>query len=133
MSNYDKQKDESMKPITKRPWGEFEILDRFFSDEPGSKTEIVIKRISVNPGSKLSLQSHAQRSEQWNVVSGKGEFIIGDKKISVKVGDCAYVPQGEKHHMINSDNVKSLVVVEVDRGLFDEDDIVRYEDDYGRV
>lgn len=133
MSNHDKQKDESMKYITKKPWGEFEILGRFFLDEPENKNEIVIKRISVNPGGKLSLQSHAGRSEQWNVVSGKGEFIIGDGKISVKDGDCAYVPQGEKHRIINSDNVKLLVVVEVARGLFDEDDIVRYEDDYGRT
>lgn len=133
MSNCDKQKDESIKSITKRPWGEFEMLGRFFLDEPENKTEIVIKRISVNPGGKLSLQSHAERSEQWNVVSGKGEFIIGDKKNSVKIGDCAYVPQGEKHRMINNDNTKSLVVVEVGRGLFNEDDIVRYEDDYGRA
>lgn len=133
MNNYDKQIDELMKPITKRPWGEFEILGRFFLDEPESKTEIVIKRISVNPGGKLSLQSHARRSEQWNVVSGKGEFIIGDKIISMKAGDCAYVPQGEKHRIINSDNAKLLVVIEVARGIFDEDDIVRYEDDYGRA
>lgn len=133
MNNYDKQIDESMKPITKKPWGEFEILNRFFLDEPGNKTEIVIKRISVNPGGKLSLQSHAQRSEQWNVVSGKGEFVIGDKKVSVKVSDCAYVPQGEKHRIINSDNTESLVVVEVGRGLFNENDIARYEDDYGRA
>lgn len=133
MSNHDKQKDESMKYIMKKPWGEFEILGHFFLDEPENKTEIVIKRISVNPGGKLSLQSHAQRSEQWNVVSGKGEFVIGDKKISVKAGDCAYVLQGEKHRMINSDNTESLVVIEVGRGLFNEDDIVRYEDDYGRA
>lgn len=126
MSNYDK-------PITKKPWGEFEILARFFLDEPENKTEIVIKRIFINPGGKLSLQSHAGRSEQWNVVSGKGEFVIGDKIISVKDGDCAYVPQGEKHRMINSDNAKSLVVVEVARGIFNEDDIVRYEDDYRRA
>lgn len=126
MSNYDKS-------ITKKPWGEFEILARFFLDEPGSKNEIVIKRISVNPGSKLSLQSHTGRSEQWNVVSGKGELVIGDKIISVKESDCAYVPQSEKHRIINSDNAKSLVVVEVARGLFDEEDIIRYEDDYGRA
>jgi mannose-6-phosphate isomerase len=133
MSNYDKQKDESIKPITKKPWGEFEIIARFFLAEPGNKIEIVIKRISVSPGAKLSLQSHAGRSEQWNVVSGKGEFIIGDKTISVKDGDCAYVLQGEKHRMINSDSVKSFVVVEVAKGIFDEEDIVRYADDYGRV
>jgi mannose-6-phosphate isomerase-like protein (cupin superfamily) len=133
MSNHDNQKDEPIKSITKRPWGEFEILGRFFLDEPGSKNEIIIKRISVNPGGKLSLQSHTQRSEQWNVVSGEGEFIIGEKKISVKAGDCAYVPQGEKHRMINSDNAKLFMVVEVSRGLFNEDDVIRYEDDYGRA
>jgi len=132
MSDYDKQENESMNPITKKPWGEFEILVRFFLDEPRKKNEIVIKRISVNPGGKLSLQSHTQRSEQWNVISGKGEFIIGDKIISVKDGDCVYIPQGEKHRIIN-DNIKSFVIVEVARGIFDEDDVVRYEDDYGRI
>ena len=82
MSNYNKQKEESIKTITKRPWG---------------------------------------------------EFIIGDKIISVKDGDCAYVPQGEKHRVINSDNAKSFIFVEIARGIFNEDDIIRYEDDYGRV
>ena len=133
MSNLDKQKHELIEPITKRPWGEFEILDRFFLDEPENKNEIVIKEISINPGSELSLQSHTHRCEQWDVVSGKGEFIIGDKKIPVEVGDSADVIQGEKHRMINTDHAKPFVVIEVDRGLFDENDIVRYEDDYGRV
>lgn len=127
------KKGGSMKSITKRPWGEFEILDRFSLGKLENKTEIVIKKISVNGGSELSLQSHAKRCEQWNVICGKGEFIIGDKKTSVKVGDCAYVPQGKKHRMINGDKTKPLVVIEVDRGLFEERDIVRYRDDYGRV
>jgi len=122
-----------MKSITKRPWGEFEILDRFFLDGPENKTEIVIKKIHVNGGGELSLQSHTQRSEQWNVVSGKGEFIIGNKSVSVEAGDCAHIDQGQKHRMINSDNTKPLVVVEVDKGHFDENDIVRYKDDYGRA
>jgi mannose-6-phosphate isomerase-like protein (cupin superfamily) len=133
MNNYSKEENKPMKSITKRPWGEFEILGRFFLGKPENQTEIVIKKIFVNPGSKLSLQSHTQRSEQWNVVSGKGEFIINDKKISVKTGDCASVPQGKKHRITNSDNKKSLVVVEVGRGIFEEDDVIRYEDDYGRA
>lgn len=122
-----------MGTITKRPWGEFEVLSHFFLDELGSKTEIEIKRISVNCNSRLSLQSHSKRCEQWSVVSGKGEFVIGKKLFSVKIGDCAYVPKGEKHRMINKDKVAPLVVVEVGRGQFDENDVIRYEDDYGRV
>ena len=117
-----------MEPIVKRPWGEFEILGRFFLDE----NEVVIKKITVSPSSKLSLQSHAKRSEQWNVVSGEGTFVIGEKNLPVKAGDCASIALNEKHRLINESAEQPLVVVEVDSGTFDENDIVRYEDDYGR-
>ncbi len=133
MNNYDKQKDKLMRPIIKRPWGEFEEIGRFLLDEQGEKNDVVIKKIIINPKSRFSLQSHSHRSEQWNVLSGEGLIVLGENESRAKAGDYAFVPRGEKHRMSNTSAGDPLIFIEVSEGQFDEDDIIRYADDYGRI
>ncbi len=106
-----------------RPWGNFE---KFIENSPST-----VKIITVNKNKKLSLQSHNKRSEFWKVISGDGIFQIGDTHNNVSTGDEYQVLQGEKHRMEAGEN--GLVVLEIATGEFDENDIVRYEDDYGRL
>ena len=108
-----------------RPWGQYTILE----DAPTHK----VKRIVVNPHSKLSYQSHANRSEDWTIVSGEGIVLFNDAEYRVKVGHHFKIPVGSKHRMIN-DGDSELVFIEVQTGTyFGEDDIIRYSDDYNRV
>lgn len=109
---------------TERPWGFWEVL----YEGQGFK----VKRMVVKPGHRLSLQSHKQRSEHWVVVNGTATVTIGDKTFEVGTEDAVFVPVGEKHRVCNKDK-KDLEIVEVQNGPYlKEDDIVRYEDDYGR-
>ena len=95
---------------------------------PGYK----IKRIHVLPGSRLSYQTHAHRSEHWVIVFGVATCTIDDKTVVVGPGESVDVPRGAKHRLAN-DGAEELVVVEVQHGGYTgEDDIVRLEDDYGR-
>ena len=111
-------------PKDHRPWGWFESLilsDRF-----------QVKRICVNPGAALSLQSHKFRSEHWIVVEGKAKVTIDDQVELVEAGHSVYVPLGAIHRMENQ-GTKPMVLIEVQIGTyFGEDDIVRYEDFYAR-
>lgn len=107
-----------------RPWGRFEVLrdTEFFKS----------KVIAVWPGQRLSYQSHKHRMEHWIIVQGEGEFTLDDKKIPVKSGDHLFIPLGAKHRIANTGKEK-LEFVEVQLGTyFGEDDIIRYDDDYGR-
>jgi mannose-1-phosphate guanylyltransferase/mannose-1-phosphate guanylyltransferase/mannose-6-phosphate isomerase len=106
-----------------KPWGNF----RKFTDN----TPSTIKIITVNPNEEISLQSHAKRAEFWRVISGHGVFEINDKTYEVKIGDEYYVPIEVKHRI--KAGPSGLAVLEISLGNFDENDIVRYEDDYGRV
>ena len=111
-------------PIDHRPWGWFEslILSEYFQ----------VKRICVNPGASLSLQSHKFRSEHWIVVEGVAKVTIEDRVELVEAGQSVYVPQGAIHRMENP-GARSMVLVEVQIGsYFGEDDIIRYEDVYAR-
>ena len=111
-------------PIDHRPWGWFEslILSECFQ----------VKRICVNPGAALSLQSHKFRSEHWIVVEGIAKVTIDDRVELVEAGQSVYVPQGAIHRMENP-GARSMVLVEVQIGsYFGEDDIIRYEDAYAR-
>ena len=112
-------------PEDRRPWGQFKSLavgDRF-----------QVKRIVVNPRSKLSLQSHKKRSEHWIVVEGTAKVTIGSTVKLIGENESIYVPLGEKHRLENPDD-QPLVLIEVQTGsYFGEDDIVRYEDDYARL
>lgn len=111
-------------PKDHRPWGWFESLilsDRF-----------QVKRICVNPGAALSLQSHRYRSEHWIVVEGVAKVTIGDQVKLVEAGQSVYVPLGAIHRMENP-GANPMVLIEVQNGTyFGEDDIVRYEDAYAR-
>jgi mannose-1-phosphate guanylyltransferase len=107
-----------------RPWGAFTIL------EEGVRFKI--KRIEVKPGAKLSLQMHHHRSEHWIVVSGMAKVTNGQNELLVNTNESTYIPAGHKHRLENV-GVVDLVMIEVQSGEYlGEDDIVRFEDVYGR-
>ena len=105
-----------------RPWGSFERLTY--------NEQTTVKIITVKPGAQLSLQYHHHREEYWRVIDGEGEIVLGEKTISAKKGDSFHIPQGTKHRMQTKD--KEMVILEISYGEFDEEDIVRLEDKYGR-
>jgi mannose-6-phosphate isomerase-like protein (cupin superfamily) len=108
-----------------RPWGSFAVLQ--------SEPNFQIKKLVVNPGMRLSLQSHEFRAEHWFVVSGRGTAELDGTKIEVGPGDSIDVPIGSKHRISNGKS-DPLVFIEVQTGsYFDEEDIIRYEDDFGRL
>ena len=108
-----------------RPWGTYTVL--------GEGPRFKIKRIEVRPGGSLSLQMHHHRSEHWIVVSGMAKVTKGEQEIFVGVNESTYIPAGYKHRLENP-GVLDLVMIEVQSGEYlGEDDIVRYEDAYGRV
>ena len=108
-----------------RPWGTYTVL------EEGSGFKI--KRIEVSPGASLSLQMHHHRSEHWIVVSGMARVFNGDRELFVNTNESTYIPAGHKHRLENP-GILDLVMIEVQSGGYlGEDDIVRFEDNYGRV
>ncbi|GAV19784.1 mannose-1-phosphate guanylyltransferase [Mariprofundus micogutta] len=110
----------------RRPWGSYTILE-------GGATGYTIKRIEVNPGAKLSLQSHQHRSEHWVVVKGTATVTCGDLVKVVAKNGSAYIPIGEVHRLENKGKMP-LQLIEVQVGDYlDEDDIERFEDTYGRA
>jgi mannose-1-phosphate guanylyltransferase/mannose-6-phosphate isomerase len=108
-----------------RPWGTYTVL------EEGDRFKM--KRIVVKPNAQLSLQMHHHRSEHWIVVSGCAEIVNGDRVISLQPNESTYIPAGHKHRLKNP-GVMDLVLIEVQCGEYlGEDDIVRFEDVYGRA
>ena len=108
-----------------RPWGTYTILEE--------STRFKIKRIEVKPGGKLSLQMHHHRSEHWIVVVGMAKVTNGENEILVNTNESTYIPAGHKHRLENV-GVVPLVMIEVQSGEYlGEDDIVRFEDQYGRT
>ena len=108
-----------------RPWGAYTVLQ----EGPGFK----IKRIEVKPGAALSLQMHHRRSEHWVVVSGEARVTNGDRIYALRANESSFIPAQSKHRLENP-GVESLVVIEVQCGDYlGEDDIVRFEDVYGRA
>lgn len=108
-----------------RPWGTYTVLEQ----GEGFK----IKRIEVKPGATLSLQMHHHRSEHWVVVSGMARVINGEREYFVNTNESTYIPAGCRHRLENPGMLK-LVMIEVQSGAYlGEDDIVRFEDDYGRL
>ena len=111
--------------ISQRPWGTYEIL----AEADGYK----VKRIVVNPGERLSLQSHHHRSELWIVVEGQGVVTLESKQSKVGYNSVVSIPAEMKHRMTN-DSSAPLIFIEVQTGdSFEEQDIIRYSDDYGRI
>jgi mannose-6-phosphate isomerase-like protein (cupin superfamily) len=114
-----------LKPCEERPWGNFATLayDKRYH----------IKEIKVNPGCASSLQSHQHREELWIVIEGNGECVIGNQTMKIGKGDLCRIKYHEKHRVINTGKV-DLVFIEIQTGnLFSEKDIVRYEDQFGRI
>ena len=108
-----------------RPWGTYATLRR------GDNYQV--KRITVEPGQKLSLQFHHKRAEHWVLTQGKAIVQIGDEEFETGPGEYRYIPLGEKHRLTNIGEAE-LVLIEVQVGDYlGEDDIVRLDDDYGRV
>ena len=107
-----------------RPWGHYDSIDM------GERYQV--KRIFVNPGAILSLQMHHHRAEHWIVVSGTAKVTRGDETFLVTENQSTYIPIGTKHRLENTGSIP-LEMIEVQSGSYlGEDDIVRFEDIYGR-
>lgn len=108
-----------------RPWGSYTVLD----EKPGNK----IKRIVVQPGEKLSLQLHHHRSEHWVVTRGTARVTVGEQMLEISENESIFVPRGTRHRLENP-GAEPLEIVEVQVGDYvGEDDIVRFDDVYGRL
>lgn len=108
-----------------RPWGTWEVVD--------CGPNFCVKQIVVNAGGILSLQLHHHRSEHWVIVSGNATITLGEQIYDRKAGESIYIPVETKHRIQNN-SLESLVFIEVQTGEdLDENDIVRYEDKYGRI
>lgn len=109
----------------RRPWGSFTVLD----EADGFK----VKRIEVLPGKRLSYQKHAKRAEHWVIVKGTAKVTLDDRDIVLNAGQAIDVAVGAAHRVENP-GAELLIFVEVQRGSYlGEDDIVRFQDDYGRM
>jgi mannose-1-phosphate guanylyltransferase / mannose-6-phosphate isomerase len=110
---------------TARPWGAYDSVDA------GERFQV--KRISVKPGAQLSLQMHHHRAEHWIVVKGTAEVTCGDKTFLLTENQSTYIPLGTVHRLKNPGKTP-LELIEVQSGSYlGEDDIVRFEDVYGRI
>jgi mannose-1-phosphate guanylyltransferase / mannose-6-phosphate isomerase len=108
-----------------RPWGSFTILEE--------SNSFKIKRLEIKPGGILSLQMHHHRSEHWIVVNGVAKIVNGDMQLTLNTNESTFIPRGHKHRLENPGAV-SLIIIEVQSGEYlGEDDIVRFEDVYGRA
>lgn len=108
-----------------RPWGSYETI--------ASGPRFQVKRIIVDPGERLSLQSHVHRSEHWVVVRGSAEVTVGEQVSILQENESAFIPAGSKHRLANRGEAP-LELIEVQCGDYlGEDDITRFEDEYGRV
>jgi mannose-1-phosphate guanylyltransferase/mannose-6-phosphate isomerase len=108
-----------------RPWGSYECID--------SEERFQVKRITVNPGASLSLQMHYHRSEHWIVVTGTARITRDDESFILSENQSTYIPLGIKHRLENPGKIP-LELIEVQSGSYlGEDDIIRYDDTYGRV
>lgn len=107
-----------------RPWGSYQIL---YED-----STCKVKKIVVNPGLRLSLQSHQKRDEFWILVSGQAIVTLEDQQLSLVAGQSICIPNKAKHRIANGGS-EPLVFLETQTGsYFGEDDIIRYQDDFGR-
>jgi len=108
-----------------RPWGSYSILE--------DADDCKVKRLVVKPGQVLSLQSHKKRAEHWTVVHGIAKVRLGEKEFLLNANESTYIPAGTRHRLENP-GTEDVHLIEVQTGeYFGEDDIVRYEDIYGRV
>ncbi len=108
---------------TTRPWGGFE---QFTLNE-----QTTVKILTVHAGEAFSLQTHAHRDEFWRVLAGSGSITVGDTTREAHVGDSFYIPQGTTHRA--QGGIDTMQILEIAFGAFDESDITRLDDRYGRV
>jgi mannose-1-phosphate guanylyltransferase / mannose-6-phosphate isomerase len=121
----DKRTEQSMHRKVHRPWGWYDSVD--------AGPRFQVKRIMVNPGATLSLQMHHHRAEHWIVVQGTAEVTCGERKMILTENQSTYIPLGETHRLANPGKLP-LEIIEVQSGSYlGEDDIVRFEDTYGRT
>lgn len=120
-----KREEDTLHRKVHRPWGWYDSIDE------GGRFKV--KRIQVNPGASLSLQKHHHRAEHWIVVQGTAEITCGDKKILLTENQSTYIPLGEVHRLANSGTIPLEVIEVQSGGYLGEDDIVRFEDNYGRT
>ncbi|MDE1874712.1 MAG: phosphomannose isomerase type II C-terminal cupin domain [Patescibacteria group bacterium] len=106
-----------------RPWGDF---IEFTKDQRST-----VKIVTVKKGEALSLQSHQKRDEFWHVIDGSGWVIVGNVRSAARPDDEFFVPRGTKHRLEGGS--EDISVLELSFGEFDESDIVRFEDKYGRA
>ena len=110
--------------VHQRPWGEFLVLD----EQPGFK----VKRITVNPGQRASLQSHRHRHEHWTVVTGILTVVVDERTMTLGAGQSLDIPFGARHRPENNSGAPASFI-EIQFGDYlGEDDIIRHADDYGR-
>jgi mannose-6-phosphate isomerase len=111
---------------SERPWGYYTVLD---DDAPDHK----VKRLVVHPGKRLSYQRHSRRSEHWFIVAGTAQVTLDGTVTELVAGQAIDIPQGSAHRIANAGD-SDVVFIEVQHGTYcGEDDIVRLEDDFGRV
>jgi len=119
-----KREEKNLHRKVARPWGWYDSVDE------GERFKV--KRIQVKPGASLSLQMHHHRAEHWIVVKGTAEITNGDQVITLQENQSTFIPQGQTHRLANP-GVEPLEIIEVQSGSYlGEDDIVRFEDTYGR-
>ncbi len=113
-----------MKPhSTNKPWGSFR---QFTHNE-----KTTVKLLFVTAGQELSLQTHEKRKEFWYIIKGTPKLVLGEKIIHARTGDEFTIPKKKKHRIIATDT--DVVLLEIAYGDFNEDDIIRYGDIYGRT
>jgi mannose-1-phosphate guanylyltransferase/mannose-6-phosphate isomerase len=111
--------------VVHRPWGSYESVD--------SGERFQVKRIVVKPGAKLSLQMHHHRAEHWIVVSGAAQVTCDDRQFLLQENESTYIPLGARHRLENPGKVPLHLIEVQSGGYLGEDDIVRFEDTYGRA
>jgi len=108
-----------------RPWGSYTVLE----EQPAYK----VKRLEVLPGRRLSYQKHEKRAEHWMIVGGRAIVTLDGKDVDLSPGQSIDIPRGASHRIANP-GTTLLTVIEIQQGdYFGEDDIIRLEDDYGRI
>lgn len=109
-----------------RPWGTWEVLE--------SANNYCVKKITVKPNAILSLQMHNFRAEHWIIAKGEAMIVLGEDTLYRKQDEAIYIPVKTKHRIKNTSQSEELVFIEVQTGdNLDEDDIIRFEDSYGRI
>ena len=111
--------------VTHRPWGKYQSIDK------GTRHQV--KLITVNPGASISLQLHHHRSEHWVVVGGTGKVTRGEETFNLYENQSTFIPVGVKHRLENLGHIPLQIIEVQSGGYLGEDDIVRFEDKYGRT